>query len=112
MSISDNSPHPQWAIKYRAKGTELRKIKGNYYLYEYKTVYDPVRKRAKKVSGRLLGRITEQEGLVDSSKLKLHRQLERIKAAETKMETELTLKIGGHREFGVSEYILSRFSSL
>ena len=110
MSSSNNTPHPQWATKYRTKGTELRNIKGNYYLYEYKTVYDAVRKRAKKVSGRLLGRITEKEGLVDSSKLKLHRQLERIKSAETKMETELSLKVGGHREFGVSEYILSKFS--
>ena len=55
--------HPQWATMHKKPGTELRLIRGKYYLYEYKTVYDKERKGPKKISGKLLGRITEQ-GLV------------------------------------------------
>ena len=111
MASTGNSPHPDWAVKYRTKGTELRKIRGYYYLYEYKTVYDAVLKKPKKISGKLLGAITEKEGLVDSPKLKLLRQLERKEASEAKRSEELVLKVGGHREFGVSEYILARFGT-
>jgi len=25
--------HPDWALKYKKKGTELRFLKGRYYLY-------------------------------------------------------------------------------
>ncbi len=42
------SPHPEWALAHKKQGTELRCINSKYYLYEYKTVYDPSRKRAKK----------------------------------------------------------------
>ena len=45
METKLKSPHPQWALKHREAGTELRYIRGNYYLYEYKTVYDQKRKR-------------------------------------------------------------------
>lgn len=66
------SKHPQWALDQKRPGTELRLIRGLYYLYEYKTIYDKAKKKPKKVSGKLLGRITEN-GLIPSGK----RQLER-----------------------------------
>ena len=69
------SPHPDWAIKYRTSGTELRLIRGNYYLYSYTTVYDKEKKRAKKISGAFLGSITEKEGFVRSSKRELENTL-------------------------------------
>ena len=47
------SPHPEWALAHKKPGTELRKIKGRYYLYDYKTVYDKEKKRA---PGRLPAR--------------------------------------------------------
>ena len=60
--------HPQWALKYRKEGTELRLIKGRYYLYAYKTVYDKDKQRPRKVSGQLLGANTEKDGFVPSAK--------------------------------------------
>jgi hypothetical protein len=41
---------------------ELKTIKGIHYLYKVKSVYDPDKKRAKKISGEYLGRVT-REGL-------------------------------------------------
>jgi hypothetical protein len=63
--------HPEWAIKHRVSGTELRRKGDRYYLYAYKTIYDPVRKKPKKITGKLLGSITEKEGFKQSSKRKL-----------------------------------------
>lgn len=58
--------------------------------------YDPVLKRAKKISGRLLGKITEQEGFIVSSKDKL-----RQKADQSMKVDKLTTK-----EFGTQELVL------
>ena len=64
------SNHPQWALNHKRPGTELRLIRGKYYLYEYKTVYDKQRKGPRKISGKLLGSITEN-GFVPSGKRQL-----------------------------------------
>ena len=37
---------------------ELKTIGGRYYIYRVSSVYDPVKKRARKVSGEYLGRVT------------------------------------------------------
>jgi hypothetical protein len=66
--VRQAASHPQWAIKHRDKGKELRLINGKYYLYEYKTVYDKQKKKPKKISGGLIGSITEQDGLIPSPK--------------------------------------------
>jgi len=68
MTKKQKSPHPQWAIKHRKSGTELRLIRGKYYLYAVSSKYDPVLKRAKKISGKLLGTITEEHGFRQSAK--------------------------------------------
>lgn len=66
--------HPRWATKFRKPGTELRLINGKYYLYEVSSKWDPVKKRAKKISGKLLGRITKEYGFVESDKAKLRKK--------------------------------------
>ena len=63
-----SSTHPQWATRHRGKGNELRLMNGKYYLYEYKTVYDQVKKKPRNISGALLGSITEKDGLIPSPK--------------------------------------------
>jgi transposase len=60
--------HPQWATKYRKPGTELRNIKGKYYLYSVSSRYDAATKRTKKITGKILGRITQDQGFVESGK--------------------------------------------
>lgn len=72
--MKTTSPHPDWALAHRKPGTELRLIKGRYYLYGYKTVYDPVKKRPKKISGPLLGSVSEKGGFLPSAKRKLEKQ--------------------------------------
>lgn len=95
------SKHPDWATKFRTPGTELRLIRGKYYLYQYKTIYDPLKKRPKKISGKLIGRITQELGLIESSKNLLRKQLQQKEQ----------LKIGATKEFGLSKFILDRFHS-
>jgi hypothetical protein len=55
--------HPEWALKFKEKGTELRCIKGRYYLYKVSSVWDKEKKRARKISGEMIGSITENYGL-------------------------------------------------
>lgn len=62
--------HPKWALKQKRKGTELRLIRGTYYLYEVSSRWNPDKKRAQKISGRLLGKITP-EGFIQSPKYAL-----------------------------------------
>lgn len=53
------SVHPEWALKHKRKGTELRCIRGRYYLYEVSSKWDKEKKRPKKITGKCLGSITE-----------------------------------------------------
>ncbi len=59
--------HPEWALKHKKKGTELRLIRGTYYLYEVTSRWNPEKKRAQKITGRLLGKITP-DGFIPSSR--------------------------------------------
>lgn len=65
--------HPEWALKHKRKGTELRLIGGNYYLYEVKSKWNPQKKRAQKITGRILGRVTP-DGFIPSPKYELSKK--------------------------------------
>ena len=54
----------------RPKCTQIHERKSGYYVYQYSSVWDPVRKRAKKKTGDCIGRITEQDGYIPSPRLK------------------------------------------
>jgi transposase len=90
--------HPEWALKFKTKGTELRLINGRYYLYKITSKWDPVKKRSKKVTLALLGRITKEEGFIESEKHKLKKQLE--------IEDKISIK-----EFGISSFINTNLSN-
>lgn len=83
--------HPSWATKYRGAGKELRLLNGKYYLYEISSRYDPDKKRSVKVTGKLLGRITEDAGFIESEKRKL-----------------VLPKDVAHREYGISQFVLNQ----
>lgn len=57
------SEYPGWVLAHKGPGTEIRQIRGKYYLYRCSSFYDPETKRTRKKTGEYLGRITE-EGLV------------------------------------------------
>ena len=58
--------HPEWALKHKKPGTELRLMKGRYYLYEVSSKWNKEKKRAQKITGKILGRITEDRGFTPS----------------------------------------------
>jgi hypothetical protein len=64
-----NKDYPSWVLSHKVKGTEIRCIKGRYYLYEVKSYWDKETKRSKKVTESFLGRITEQ-GLIKGKRQK------------------------------------------
>ena len=77
--------HPDWAVKFRRPGTELRRItEKRYCLYECSSVYDKEKKRARKITGKYLGSITEDGGFKESRKRVLERELEEVKRAARK----------------------------
>jgi len=85
---------PDFVINYKKeKNTEIKHINGNWYLYERKTKYNPETKRSTKVSGKMLGKITEN-GFVPKS----------IKAS-TFREVEV-------KEYGASHYFISNSQSI
>jgi transposase len=61
--------YPTWVLQHKVKGTEIRTIKGRYYLYQVKSYWDKESKRSKKVTEAFLGRITET-GLIKGKKTK------------------------------------------
>jgi len=78
------SPHPEWALAHKRKGTELRFISGKYYLYEVTSKWNPEKKRAVKITGKLLGKITEAGGFVESEKERLRKQQLLIEGVQVK----------------------------
>jgi predicted transposase YbfD/YdcC len=68
--------HPEWALKYKTKNTELRCIRGRYYLYNITSVWSPEKKRTKKVTLNCVGSITEEYGLIPAGMAKKGRRKE------------------------------------
>lgn len=66
--------YPEWVTAHRQKGTEIRHIKGQYYVYEVSSKWNPDKKRAQKITGKLIGKITP-EGFIGSSKEQLRKQI-------------------------------------
>lgn len=66
--------HPDWALKHKKPGTELKLINGRYYLYNVKSVYDKTIGRSRKVSLGILGSITKEKGFVPSEKNELKKR--------------------------------------
>ncbi len=82
--------YPDWVEKYRKSGTEIKCIRGKYYLYERTTVWNKEKKQPQKISGKYLGRITEEKGLIGPQK----RIVEEIKPESIP-----------NKEYGISAYL-------
>lgn len=46
---------------------EIREISGHYYVYEISSKWDPVKRKAKKVTGKSIGKITEKDGFIPNA---------------------------------------------
>jgi len=47
--MTNTTKHPEWALKHKKPGTELRLMKGRYYLYEVSSKWNKEKKRAQKL---------------------------------------------------------------
>ena len=96
---------PDWAVKFRRPGTELRRVNDALYkLYECSSVYDKEKKRARKITGKYLGSITEGGGFKESRKRIMEREIEELKSGKPAETAEP--RIGEVKEYGLSSYIM------
>jgi len=65
---------PDWIQEYKEPRTEIKRIKNGFYKYEVAFVYSKAKKKTEKKTIRLLGKITENDGFIPSSKDSLRRQ--------------------------------------
>lgn len=75
-----------------------------YKLYECSSVYDKEKKRARKITGKYLGSITETGGFRESRKRIMEREIEELKSGKSANTREPW--IGEVKEYGLSDYIL------
>lgn len=54
---------PEWVLKYKKKGMEIRCFNDKYYAYKISSKWDKKKKRSKKITEKFLGKITK-EGLI------------------------------------------------
>jgi len=93
--------HPEWALKHKRPHTELRLIRGRYYLYEVSSKWNPEKGRAQKITGKFLGTITEEDGFIESKKQRLLKEVEQLKN-ENKNPQIKKLSV---KEYGITKYI-------
>lgn len=67
---------PEWVQKFKEPKTEIKQIKDGYYKYAVAYKYNADKKRTDKITGVLLGKITESDGFVPSDKNKLRVKLQ------------------------------------
>lgn len=65
---------PPWMKKFKEPRTEIKHIKGGYYKYQVSYKYNPLKKRTDKITGVLLGKITEEDGFIPSDKNTLRQE--------------------------------------
>lgn len=105
-NMKKTANHPQWALDQKKPGTELRCIRGKYYLYECSSFYDKKLKKTRKKTGKYLGVISEEKGLVPPRKRQIEIKNEEIGADAAKGKVTCpTPKVGEVKEYGLSTFI-------
>ncbi len=105
-NMEKKAQHPQWAIAQKKPGTELRCIRGKYYLYECSSFYDKELKKTRKKTGKYLGMITEERGLVPPRKRQVEIENETVCAEAAAGHISCPEpKVGQVKEYGLSTFI-------
>ena len=111
--MTKTTGHPQWALDQKRPGTELRCIRGKYYLYECSSFYDKEKKKTRKKTGAYLGMVTEERGLVPPRRRQV--EIENQKLDEEAGSGKLSVpepKLGQVCEYGLSSFITSQCGEL
>lgn len=96
---------PDWVLKHKRKGVELRKIRGHYYVYEVSSKWNKDLKRSQKITGKYLGTITEADGFVP-------KRTKQVKIGKKNPEKKPVINV---KEWGISNFIqenLNRYIEL
>jgi hypothetical protein len=56
--------HPDWVLAHKIPNSEIRCIRGRYYLYSITSVWCPEKKRTKKKTLKQIGVIDQEFGLI------------------------------------------------
>jgi len=75
---------PEWAEKHKEKYTEIRRIGNGFYKYKVEFVYSKEKKKTEKKTICLLGKVTEKDGFVPSSKDLLRQKSEELPQVDIK----------------------------
>ncbi len=105
--------YPQWALDQKRPGTELRCIRGKYYLYECSSFYDKEKKKTRKKTGAYLGMITEEHGLVPPRRRQV--EIENLKLDSEVSGGKIPFpepKLGQVKEYGLSSFISAQCGEL
>lgn len=105
--------HPQWALAHKKPSTELKCIRGKYYLYECSSFYDKELKKTRKKTGKYLSMISEEKGLVPPRRRQIEVENETVSVmAEKDQIAVLEPKVGQVKEYGLSTFISWHCSDL
>lgn len=105
--------HPQWALNQKRPGTELRCIRGKYYLYECSSFYDKEKKRTRKKTGAYLGMVTEDRGLVPPRRRQVEIVNEKVeKEALSDKISVPEVRLGEVKEYGLSTFVSTHCTEL
>ena len=70
------SEFPEYVLKFKRPGIAIHHDQGKFKIYEISSKWDPAKKRAQKVTGKYLGRITEKDGLIPPKEKKIPKETE------------------------------------
>jgi hypothetical protein len=93
------SDFPSWALQHRKPGTELRRIKGHYYLYSVSSQWDKNSKKTKKVTGPIIGKINPDGEFVPSKR----RNKSKKEIAKNPLQLMHAISV---KEFGLSHFFI------
>lgn len=91
--------HPEWVLKHKIPRSEIRCIKGKYYLYGYTTVWSKEKKRAQKKTTKQIGIITEDYGLIPTGMSRKGK----VPKGESKLKNDIPLETNFLDHFEVIE---------
>ena len=114
--------HPEWVLKHKIPNSEIRLIRGRYYLYSITSVWCPEKKRTKKKTLKQIGVIDKEYGLIPTGMSRKGR----IPKGESKIKDSIPLetnfldkfesiedpRLERNRLYTVSEILLVTFLSV
>ncbi|MGC9192350.1 MAG: hypothetical protein ACP5FQ_00360, partial [Thermoplasmata archaeon] len=73
--------YPDWVLKFKTKGSQIRVKNNNYYLYKVHSVWNKEKKRAQLITDKYIGKITP-EGIIGPKYEKVIEQFKHVTAKE------------------------------